>query len=169
MRLVAVRDDQSMTGTSRHAKYSVQMLISDWLIIDGTMDNHAQSSIDGAVPDDMDEEDGRFSESPGWDAGEEMSRLPRTARLAMSIRRAGWDQIPGWPHDVEGFKTWPAPGQMAMVTLTGAQWKLVVFALRCWADVHERLSDAQGAAKSRAIADAVGQRLVEQGWSPGRS
>jgi len=129
MRLVAVRDDQSTTGTSRHAQHSVQMLISDWLIIDGTMDNHAQSSIDGAVPDDMDEEDGRFSESPAWDAGEEMSRLPRTARLAMSIRRAGWDQIPGWPHDVEGFKTWPATGQMAMVTLADAQWKLVVFAV----------------------------------------
>jgi hypothetical protein len=149
--------------------HSVQMLISDWLVIDGTIDNHAQSSVDGAAPDDMDDEDGRFSESPGWDAGEEMSRLPRAAQLAMSIRRAGWDQIPGWPHDVEGFKTWPAPGQMAMVTLTGAQWTLVVFALRYWADVDEGVSDAQGAAESRAIADAVEQRLVEKGWSPATS
>ena len=166
MRLVPVRDDQSMTGTSKHAKHSVQMLIRDWLVIDGTMDNHAQSCVDGAAPDDM-EEDGRLSESPGWDADEEISGLPITAQVADSIRRAGWDQIPGWPHDGEGFKTWPALGQTATVTLTGVQWNLVVFALRYWADVDESLSDADGAAESRAIADAVGQRLVEQGWSPG--
>lgn len=162
-----MRDDQSMTGTTKHARHSVQMLISDWLAIDGTMDNHAQSVIDGAAPDDMDEEDGGLSESPGWDPDEEISRLPRTAQLAISIRRAGWDQIPGWPHDVEGFKTWPAPGQTATVTLTGAQWNLVVFALRYWADVDESMSDAKGTAESRAIADAVARRLVEQGWSPG--
>lgn len=145
------------------------LLISDWLVIDGTMDNHAQSCIDGAAPDHMDEEDGHLSKSPGWDAAEEMSQLPRTAQLAISIRRAGWDQIPGWPLDVEGFKTWPAPGQMATVTLTGAQWNLVVFALRYWADIDESLSDAKGAAESRAIADALGQRIVEQGRSLGAS
>ena len=155
-----------MTGTSTHAKHSVQILIKDWLTIDGTMDNHCQSSIDGAAPDDVVDEDDRLSESPGWDADEEMSRLPKTAQLAHSIRRAGWNQIPGYPHDLAGFKTWPAPGQLATVTLTSAQWDLVVFALRYWADVSEGLSNAKEAAASRAIAEAVQLRLVEQGWLP---
>ena len=58
----------------------------------------------------------------------------------MSIRQAGWDQISGWPHDAEGFKTWPAPGQSqtTTVTLTGAQWDLVVAALLHWATVDRR-------------------------------
>jgi hypothetical protein len=58
---------------------------------------------------------------------------------------------------------------MATITLTDAQWNLVVFALRYWADVDERMSDTKGAVESRAIATAVGQRLVEQGWSPTRT
>ncbi|MEU7905012.1 hypothetical protein [Actinoplanes sp. NPDC049118] len=150
--------DRSMTATSEQAEYPVRILISDWLLIDGTMDNHVQSAIDGAVPDSV----------PGWDVAAKRSarKPPRVARLGNSIRQAGWDQIPGWPHDGEGFRTWPAPGQTATMTLTGLQWKLVVFALNCWADVDERMSDAEGAARSRAIATAVGQRLAEQGWSP---
>jgi hypothetical protein len=163
--------------TSEQAEYSIQVLISDWLLIDGTMDNHVQSAIDGSVQDDMGEEgDDPGNEAPdhdgpdehGWDCGAEIgtTELPRVAQLGTSIRQAGWDQIPDWPHDAEGFKAWPAPGQTAAMTLTGTQWKLVVIALHYWADVDERLSDDKGAAKSRAIAAAVGQRLAEQGWSP---
>lgn len=180
-----------MAVTSEQAEYSVQMLVTDWLLIDGTMDNHVQSAVDGAVPDGMEEggdagekaqegdghegidgwdEDGEGDgrdESPGWDAEAEIDgmELPRVAQLGTSIRQAGWDQIPGWPHDGEGFKTWPAPGQMATLTLTGTQWNLVVFALQYWADVDERLSDVEGATKSRAIATAVEQRLAEHGWA----
>jgi hypothetical protein len=95
----------------------------------------------------------------------ETTELPKVAQLGTSIRQAGWNQIPGWPHDAEGFKTWPALGETATMTLDGTQWKLIVFALRYWAEVDERLSDAEGAAKSRAIATVVGQRLAEQGWS----
>ncbi len=171
-----------MTTTSEQAEYPIRVLISDWLLIDGTMDNHIQSAIDGSVQDDMDEEDDPSDEAPdhdepdehGWDEGPdwdgeaelELTELPRVAQLGKSIRRAGWDQIPGWPHDAEGFKTWPTPGQTATMTLTGAQWNLVIVALHYWADVDERLSDAEGAVKSRAIATAVGQQLAEQGWSP---
>jgi hypothetical protein len=161
----SVGDDRSVAATSRHVQYSVQVLVSDWLIIDGTMDNHVQSAIDGTVPDDIDDDSG---ESPSSDiqADLEISRLPRVARLGLSIRRAGWKQVSGWPDDVEGFKTWPTPGQMATMTLTGGQWNLVVFALRHWADVDEHIGDFAGAVRSRAIATSIRQRLVEQGWSP---
>jgi hypothetical protein len=150
-----------MTATSEQAEYSIQVLISDWLLVDGTMDNHIQSAIDGAVPDG-------WEQRPSWDTEEEMetTELPPVAQLGSSIRQAGWDQIPGWPHDVEGFRTWPAPGQTATMTLAGVQWNLVIFALHYWADVGVRLSDAEGAARSRAIATTIGQRLAEQGWSP---
>jgi hypothetical protein len=145
------------------------MLIRDWLFIDGTMDNHVQSAVDGAVPDTIDEDDERAGDTPtdrDTETDQAISRLPRVAQVGLSIRRAGWDQIPDWPHDVAGFTTWPAPGQMATVTLTRAQWKLIVFALRHWADVDERIADAENAATSRAIATAVEQRLVEQAGSP---
>ncbi|MEU7750305.1 hypothetical protein AB0B57_02680 [Micromonospora sp. NPDC049101] len=150
-----------MTAASQHAAYSIQVLISDWLLIDGTMDSHVQSAIDGAVPD------GR-EELPRWDAEAETetTRLPTVAQLGSSIRQAGWDQIPGWPHDAEGFRTWPASGQTATMVLTNVQWNLVIFALHYWAEVAVRLSDAEGAARSRAIATVIGQRLAEQGWSP---
>jgi hypothetical protein len=186
--VVPVIHDLLVTATSEH---SVRMLISDWLFIDGTMDNHVQSAIDGAVPESMEEGDDTDEEAwdgdgdddeDGWDndsddswdevpAGDTdtevaASELPKVTRLGTSIRQAGWDQIPGWPHDAVGFQTWPAPGQLATMTLTGAQWSLVIFALHHWADVDERLSDAEGAAKSRAIATAIEHQLVKQGWSP---
>jgi hypothetical protein len=148
-----------MTTTHGPVRYTIHLLIRDWLLIDGTMDNHVQSAIDGAVPD----------APPGGHTGnetdldDELSQLPRVARLGSSIRRAGWEQIPGWPHDLEGFKTWPAPGQTATMSLTAGQWNLVVAALRHWADVDEQLSDVEGAARSRAIAATVAQRLAEQG------
>lgn len=93
----------------------------------------------------------------------ETIELPKVARVGSSIRQAGWDQIPGWPHDAEGFQTWPALRQMATMTLTSVQWSLVVFALQYWADVEEGLADAEAAAKSRAIATAIAQRLAEHG------
>jgi hypothetical protein len=70
------------------------------------MDNHVQMAFDGR---------------------------PRVARLGLSVRQAGWYQIPGWPYDLEGFATWPAPGQTATLTLTEEQWRLIVVALRHWA------------------------------------
>ncbi|MEU7868710.1 hypothetical protein [Dactylosporangium sp. NPDC049140] len=141
-----------MTAPSEAARYSIQMLISDWLLIDGTMDNHVWSAV----------------EQPGGDgaADPDIARRPEVARLGLSVRRAGWDQIAGWPHDLEGFTTWPAPGQTARMSLSGAQWSLVVLALRYWADVDERMSDVDGAARSRGIATSVEQRLVSLGWSP---
>ncbi|MCX4390384.1 hypothetical protein OG777_26165 [Micromonospora peucetia] len=150
-----------MAATSEQAEHSIQMLISDWLLIDGTMDNHVHSAIDGAVPVG-------WEEGPSWDTEAEMetTKLPTVAQLGTSIRQAGWDQILGWPHDAEGFRRWPAPGQMATMTLTNVQWDLVIFALNYWADVDVRLSDAEGAARSRAIATVIGQLLAEQRWSP---
>jgi hypothetical protein len=128
--MVALGDDLSMRATSKQVQYSIRLLVSDWLFIDATMDNHVQSADDRGVAD-----------------------------VGLGIRRAGWEQIPGWPHDLEGFKTWPAPGQTATMTLTAAQWELVVGALRYWADVSDRTSDPETAARSRAIAATVERQL----------
>lgn len=154
-----------MAASSGPVQYSVQVLVSDWLIIDATMDNHVQSVIDGAVPDDIDDRSHEFPRSD-TEADQEIARLPRVAQLGLSIRRAGWSQVPGWPDDAEGFKTWPIRGQMATLSLTGGQWNLVILALRRWADVDEDIGDTAGAARSRAIATTIRQRLIEQGWWP---
>lgn len=162
-----------MTDSAGHVRHSIQLLISDWLLVDGTMDNHIQSAIEDAEPDGLDggpDSDGGEDEG-GWDDEFDDARWPggeppRVAQLGNSIRQAGWGQITGWPHDVAGFQTWPAPGQTATMTLTDAQWNLVVVALHYWAGVDERLSDTEGAARSRAVATAITHRLAEQGWSP---
>lgn len=171
-----------MATISEQTEYSIRVLISDWLIIDATMDNHVQSAIDGSVEGDVfAEQDHVSDELPDHDARDEQSwdegpdgddeaeigttQLPPVAQLGTSIRQAGWDQIPGWPRRAGGFKTWPAPGETATVTLTGTQWTLAAAALHHWADVDERLSDAEGAARSRAIATALREQLAEQGWS----
>ncbi|KUL34304.1 hypothetical protein [Actinoplanes awajinensis] len=168
-----------MNAMAERMEHSVQILISDWLFIDGTMDNHVQSAIDGAVFDEEGDTDDEAEDGDGpddeddWDEGPaadtdaepDSIALPRVAQLGLSVRQAGWDQIPGWPRDAAGFETWPAPGQVATMTLTDAQWSLVVFALRHWAEVDERLSDAEGAARSRAIAADIEHHLAEQGWA----
>jgi hypothetical protein len=178
----------AMTTSPDQPQYAVQIPIRDWLVIDAIMDNHIQSAIDGGSydegglePDDGDgdeacnddeeeiesEDDTDGDEEPGdsWDVeAEDAIREPAVAKVGMSIRQAGWDQIPGWPDDAEGFKTWPAPSQTTTVTLTGAQWDLVVSALLHWAAVDDGTDDAESAAASRAIATAVTVQLVEQGW-----
>jgi hypothetical protein len=149
-----------MTRASGNARYSIQLLISDWLFIDGTMDNHVQSAVVSGEPDDLaDEDDDGADDEAG--AGDE--RLPPVARRGLGVRRAGWAQIPGWPRDAAGFETWPAPGQLATVTLTRRQWDLVIHALRHWAEVDESLSDFRTAAESRAVATAIQHRLDRSG------
>ncbi|MEU0940873.1 universal stress protein [Embleya sp. NPDC005971] len=80
------------------------------------------------------------------------------AELAGSVRRAGWDQIPGWPRDAAGFATWPAPGQTSTLVLNAARWALVVSALDRWADI--------GDTTEAAVAHA--QALHPQVWTIGR-
>ncbi|GAA3287865.1 hypothetical protein Dvina_15425 [Dactylosporangium vinaceum] len=151
-----------MTAPATPVRYPLQLPISDWLFIDATMEHHIRSSVDGTVPSELED---RLDMSAATDP--DLAALPKVARLGFSVRRAGWAQIPGWPHDAEGFTTWPAPGQTAPVTLAGAQWSLIVHALHHWADVDERLADTETAARSRAIAADVSHRLAAQGWSPG--
>jgi hypothetical protein len=57
-----------------------------WLLIDGTMDNEVSTEAENGDPRGV-------------------------VDLGNSIRRAGWDQNPGWPQDRRGFDTWRAPGQ----------------------------------------------------------
>lgn len=156
---------RGMTAGSERMAYSVEMLISDWVYVDATMDNHIQSAIDGSAPGcpggDADEGDvGWEDPSAGATAVELGSTgLPPLAQLGIGVRRAGWDQISGWPRDLDGLRTWPAPGQTATLTLDAAQWGLVIFALRHWAQVDERMSDFEEAARSRALATVLEDRL----------
>ena len=73
----------------------------------------------------------------------------------MAVRQAGLQQVAGWPKDLKGFATWPAPGQTAVITLAGAQWALVLTALRHWAAVEDRGDDPEGGARLRTLADAL--------------
>jgi hypothetical protein len=126
--------------------YQVRMETRQWLIIDGTMDNEVSTQIENGDPRGV-------------------------VDLGSSIRQAGWDQIPGWPQDVKGFETWPAPGQQSTMTLSGSQWALVLSALEHWATVSESVEGfggpdrAEDAERSLAIAAVIRAQLIEQGWS----
>lgn len=132
-----------MGGHSDDAtNYRVQVEISHWLTIDGTMEHEVKRGID----------DG--------DQG--------LVEFGRRVRQAGWDQIPGWPRDARGFATWPAPGQTSTMALDAAQWRLVVTGLDRLADVDESLGIPEHthmAEEKRVIAALIRARLTEQGWS----
>ncbi len=174
-----------MTVITGDEQYAIEMAIREWLLVDGTMDNHIQSAIEGSL-DDNDEDDEEDGDEEGdWDPDrfadglnvdeldeDELVELPAVAQLGKSIRQAGWDQIPGWPADGAAFRTWPSPGQTTFITLDGAQWDLVIAALLYWAEVDDDMDEehsAEDAARSRAIAAAIQHKLSEQGWSAARS
>jgi len=130
-----------MTSSSEQTRYRVQMETRQWLIIDSTMDNEVIGEAQNGDPSGV-------------------------VDLGMSIRQAGWDQIPGWPHDIQGFETWPAPGQRSTIALSRPQWDLVISTLERWAAVSDRSRDprsADDAASSRAIAALVRAQLAQQG------
>jgi hypothetical protein len=57
------------------------VLISDWLIIDGSMDNHVESTVDGAAPDDVAD---RSDERPGGDSEADQETPSASARCQAS-------------------------------------------------------------------------------------
>jgi hypothetical protein len=130
-----------MSGQPDRTPYSVEIAVSDWLIVDGTMDNEVSSEA-------------------------ENGDLRQIVELGSSIRQAGWSTIPDWPKDVAGFQNWPAPGQTATMILTGDQWALIHSALTHWALVSDRVGHADDAERSRAIAALIDRQLTEQGWTP---
>ncbi|HZM75945.1 MAG TPA: hypothetical protein VFC19_09475 [Candidatus Limnocylindrales bacterium] len=129
-----------MDLSPEQARYRVRLETRKWLVIDATMDNEVSVEAEDGDPRGV-------------------------VDLGMSIRRAGWDQVPGWPRDVQGFETWPAPGQTSTISLSRPQWDLVLSALERWAAVSDRSPDpgsADDAAQSRAIAELVRVQLAEQ-------
>lgn len=130
-----------MNRSDRGAVYPVRMETRQWLFIDATMDNEVSVEAEDCDP-------------------------RAVVDLGNSIRQAGWDQIPGWPHDEADFQTWPAPGQTSTVVLSAAQWDLVISGLVRWAAVSEGPEDTEAAAEqSGAIVATVRAQLTEQGWS----
>ncbi|RFS82445.1 hypothetical protein D0T12_26975 [Actinomadura spongiicola] len=133
-----------MDSSSDRAGYRVQMETRQWLIIDATMDNEVITEAQEGDPRGV-------------------------VDLGSSIRQAGWDQIPGWPHDAKGFESWPAPGQKTTMTMTGAQWELVLSALETWSAVTAGSGDPDSAdevQEDRAIIALIRTQLADQGWSP---
>lgn len=130
-----------MNSSADHIGYQVRMETRQWLFIDATLDSEVNIAVDDGDPRGV-------------------------VDLGNGIRRAGCEQNPGWPHDLQSFETWPAPGQKSTMTLSGTQWSLVISALRYWAAVSESTGAANEAAESRTIADLVHTQLTEQGWSP---
>lgn len=100
------------------------------------MDNHASNALDG---DDM-----------------------KTHYRALRIREEGWRQIPGWPTDVEGFRSWPAEGQTSVVSLTANQWEFIAAALDDSAETSDQLAALPHFAESREEweADAAESRRL---------
>ncbi|GAA3806032.1 hypothetical protein GCM10022226_27670 [Sphaerisporangium flaviroseum] len=127
-----------MGAAREQSKYRVQMDTSQWLIIDAVIDNTiAIEVVDGD---------------------------PGIVDLGDSIRHAGWEQVPDWPHDAEALKTWPPAGQQVTMSLTGQQWSLVASQLERWAAVSDRLADGNENAE-RGIVALVLAQLSAQGWS----
>ncbi|MFC5183603.1 hypothetical protein [Actinomadura harenae] len=133
-----------MSHPFEEIRYRVRMETRQWLVIDATLDNEV--SVEARSGDSRNVVD-----------------------LGSSIRQAGWNQIPGWPNEVEGFEHWPAPGQTSTMTLNRAQWDIVVLTLDRWAAVSDSLEDPGSAAdaeQSRSIAALIRAQLFAQRWSP---
>ena len=112
-------DNDDMNDAVEGADYSVAMELADWLIIDAVMDDELQViAAEGWDYDDW----GEPTRDPHW---------AELSELGHSVRKAGWDQISDWPHEVESVRRWAAEhaGRTEAMNLTGRQWGLVVFAL----------------------------------------
>lgn len=139
-------------------EYPVVMEVTDWLVINGTMDNEvdrlSQKGFD--IPEGQDDwgDEGR---DPRW---------AELTKLAISIGQAGSDQLPDWPDTYEGMHNWPTQGRTEAMKLTARQWGLVIFALGYWAEVSDRVDEPEEAADQRRIADMVREQLAKQGLHP---
>lgn len=88
------------------------MLVSDWLVIDATMDNAGAVARQSGGRDDV-------------------------AAATRSIRQEGWDQVATHGSD-DG---WPPHGATTQVELSVAQWQFVADQLRHWAAVAASVGD----------------------------
>ncbi|GAA2255273.1 hypothetical protein GCM10010402_08180 [Actinomadura luteofluorescens] len=132
-----------MDRSSDATDYQVLMATRQWLIVDAVIDNEVSTEAQDGDPGNV-------------------------VDLGNSVRRAGWAQNPGWPRDLKGFGTWPAPGQESPMALSGAQWGLVLSVLDQWSAVAAGLGDLESADRAeeeRAIAALIRVQLAEQGCS----
>ncbi|GGN49216.1 hypothetical protein FHR83_008737 [Actinoplanes campanulatus] len=126
--------------------------VADWLRIDGVMDNEIRDLRDkcfeSEVPDQL---------NPFW---------VELTENAESIRQAGWDQLPGWPKESKGFRSWPAPGQTQEMHLGARQWGLIVSALERWATLDDEDGHQESAAFLRRVAAEVRTGYEQQAGRP---
>ncbi|MBO3682500.1 hypothetical protein [Streptomyces sp. NEAU-YJ-81] len=116
---------------------SVELPVASWLVIDSAMGD--EISVEG---------------EGGDEAG--------VVELGVSVRRAGWNALPDWPSDPQGFASWPRSGQQVTIALSESQWSLVVAVLDRWAEVYDGLDDpkqTEEARRCRAIAEHIRRDL----------
>jgi len=120
------------------------MTTSQWLTIDGTIDNEVNIEV---VDGD-----------------------PAVAALGTTIRRAGWAQVAGWTGP-GGSGGWPTDDHMVAVEMNEAQWRLVCSALQRWSRVSDELGQTDEAAEQRDARVLVMDQLgdVVSGWSGSRN
>ncbi len=142
MRLVpSPIDSGGMTSGQR----TMTFLTEDWLFIDGTMDNAASNAMD--------------------------SYDKKAHVRANRVREKGWEQIPEWPKPVEGFATWPAPGQTSALTMTIDEWGFIAASLDAGAETYDLLAAlphmadpdewVEEATTSRRLASQIREGLTE--------
>ncbi|UUU37506.1 hypothetical protein [Streptomyces sp. NBC_00162] len=115
----------------------VELPVESWLVIDSAMG--AETSVEGQTGDE---------------AG--------VVELGLSVRRAGWNALPDWPSDPQGFTSWPQPGRRVTIALSASQWSLVLAVLDRWAEVGDSLDDpkqAEEAQRCRALAEHLRSEL----------
>ena len=143
-----------MTQNREAISYPVTMEVASWLLIDGTMDNEISDLVTegyGApegMEDDKDYRDPYFAE---------------LTQLGVSIREAGWAQLPDWPKTARGMRSWPAPGRTETMMLNLRQWSLVATALEESAEIEEEMGRTESAATSRRLAVEVRNQLRKAG------
>ena len=134
-----------------NSEYTLSVGCADWIFIEGGMDNESQISYAVAGQYDVTAPD--QTESAGY--------WGERAALCVSVREAGDAQILDRPEDIDWDS--PEPGPLHEVTLSVAQWALVLSVLEDDAVVCERTGELEDAARERRIAARVRQQLAEKG------
>jgi hypothetical protein len=132
-----------VSNPGNEAVYSLPLEIRQWVGIDATIDN--EIAVEAQAGDERD-----------------------VVSLGSSIREAGWDQLPDWPSEVNALMRWANSNEVRTVSLTGAQWNLVLSALARWAAVADRRDDAdsgEGGLWEWETAAYLEAALTARGWS----
>lgn len=115
---------------------TIAMLVEDWQIIDGTIDN---TVVMAAADGDN-----------------------RSVEKGQNIRWAGWEAARAHPRVEDGWGGWPPHGDQITIALPLAAWRFVVGELHRWDQVDASIEirdPDMSASQSLAVARLVAQRI----------